>query len=159
MPHQSILLWYKDYFELQTKYLPKKKKKHGINSCVKVSPALSQKERKESNRKENNLYETETVPRWVCVSKPYKITFICRSLLEEEMETCSSILAWKSSRTEEPGGYGPWGLKGSDMTKRFSTHTLLASHVYLPFHKSPFPETRALLPSSLRPFSTIYHLC
>ena len=152
MPRQSMLLWYKDYFELQTKYLPKKKKTGHKFLCEGVSRPLP-------DRTENNLYETETVSRWVWVNKPYKITFICCSLLEEEMETCSSILAWKSSRTEEPGGYGPWGLKGSDRTKRFSTHTLLASHVYLPFHKSPFPETLTLLPSSLRPFSTIYHLC
>ena len=35
----------------------------------------------------------------------------------------SSILAWRVSRTEEPGrlaGYGPWGCKGSDTTERLT---------------------------------------
>ena len=31
--------------------------------------------------------------------------------LEEEMATCSSILAWKIPLTEKPGGYTPWGHK------------------------------------------------
>ena len=34
--------------------------------------------------------------------------------LEKEMATHSSRLAWKSPWTEEPGGYSPWGCKGSD---------------------------------------------
>ena len=36
--------------------------------------------------------------------------------LEKVMATHSSILAWEISRTEEPGGYCPWGRKESDMT-------------------------------------------
>ena len=39
-------------------------------------------------------------------------------LLEKEMATHSSILAWKIPRTEEPVGYSPWGRKESDMTER-----------------------------------------
>ena len=31
--------------------------------------------------------------------------------VEEEMATHSSILSWKIPRTEEPGGYNPWGRK------------------------------------------------
>ncbi|CAN0298612.1 unnamed protein product [Rangifer tarandus platyrhynchus] len=31
--------------------------------------------------------------------------------LEKEMATQSSILAWRSPRTEEPGGYSPWACK------------------------------------------------
>ena len=31
--------------------------------------------------------------------------------LEEEVATCSSILAWEIPCTEEPGGYNPWGCK------------------------------------------------
>ena len=31
--------------------------------------------------------------------------------LEKEMATHSSILAWKISWTEEPGGCSPWGRK------------------------------------------------
>ena len=38
-------------------------------------------------------------------------------LLEKEMATHSSILAWKIPRTEEPGRYSPWSLKESDMTE------------------------------------------
>ena len=38
-------------------------------------------------------------------------------LLEKEMATHSSILAWKTPWTEEPGGlYSPWGCKESDTT-------------------------------------------
>ena len=36
--------------------------------------------------------------------------------LEEEMETHSSILAWRIPWTEEPGGYSPWGRKKLDTT-------------------------------------------
>ena len=38
-------------------------------------------------------------------------------LLEEEMETHSSILAWKIPWTEEPGGLQFLGLQESDMTE------------------------------------------
>ena len=31
--------------------------------------------------------------------------------LEKEMETHSSILAWRIPWTEEPGGHSPWGQK------------------------------------------------
>ena len=37
--------------------------------------------------------------------------------LEEGMATHSSILAWRIPRTEEPGGYSPWGCKESDATE------------------------------------------
>ena len=40
------------------------------------------------------------------------------------MATHSSILAWRISWTEEPGGLSPWGLKESDTTERL---TLLIS--------------------------------
>ena len=45
--------------------------------------------------------------------------------LEEDIATHSSILAGKIPRTEKPGGYGPWGLKESDITEA-TNHT--ASH-------------------------------
>ena len=47
-----------------------------------------------------------------------------KDLLEKEMETHSSVLAWRSPRTEEPYGLqsGPWGCKELDTTKRL-THT------------------------------------
>ena len=37
--------------------------------------------------------------------------------LEKGMATHCSILAWRIPRTEEPGGYSPWGHRESDMTK------------------------------------------
>ena len=37
--------------------------------------------------------------------------------LEEEMAAHSSIVAWKTSRTEESSGYSPWGPKESDITE------------------------------------------
>ena len=37
--------------------------------------------------------------------------------LEEGMVTHSSILAWRTPRTEEPGGYSSWGRKESDDLK------------------------------------------
>ena len=42
-------------------------------------------------------------------------------LLEKEMATHSSILAWKIPWTEEPGDYtSSWGRKESDMTERLN---------------------------------------
>ena len=38
------------------------------------------------------------------------------------MATHCSILAWRVPWTEEPGGYSPWGHKGSDTTEPLSTH-------------------------------------
>ena len=37
--------------------------------------------------------------------------------LEKEMATHSSILAWKMSRTEEPGGLQSWSHKELDTTE------------------------------------------
>ena len=40
------------------------------------------------------------------------------------MATHSSILAWRTAWTEEPGGlYSPWGRKESDTTERLRVHT------------------------------------
>ena len=41
--------------------------------------------------------------------------------LEEEMSPHSSILVGRVLRTEEPGGYSPWGHKQSDTTEHLST--------------------------------------
>ena len=38
--------------------------------------------------------------------------------LEKEIETHSSILAWRIPWTEEPGRYSPWGCKESDTTEQ-----------------------------------------
>ena len=45
--------------------------------------------------------------------------------LEEEMTTCSSILAWKIPWTEEPGRLQSMGYKESDMTERPSMHACM----------------------------------
>ena len=42
-------------------------------------------------------------------------------LLEQEMATHSSILAWESHGQRDLVGYGPWGCKESDTTEQ--THT------------------------------------
>ena len=46
------------------------------------------------------------------------------------MATHSSILVWKITRTEEPGGlhYSPWGRKESDATKHTHTSTKVILH-------------------------------
>ena len=45
-------------------------------------------------------------------------------LLEKEVATHSSFLAWKIPWTEEPGlGYSPWGRKESDTTERLHSLT------------------------------------
>ena len=45
-------------------------------------------------------------------------------LLEKEMATHSSILAWKIPWTEEPVGYSPWGRKELDTTEQLHFHIL-----------------------------------
>ena len=55
--------------------------------------------------------------------------------LEEGMATHSSILSWRIPWTEEPGGYSPWGRKGSDMTERL-THTHTHTKQWLPRWRS-----------------------
>ena len=48
---------------------------------------------------------------------------LCKEdLLEKEMATCSSILAWKIPRTEEPGGLSYMGSQESDTTEHTCTH-------------------------------------
>ena len=37
---------------------------------------------------------------------------------EKEIATHSSILAWERPRTEEAGGYSPWGRKVSDTNQQ-----------------------------------------
>ena len=42
--------------------------------------------------------------------------------LEKEMETHSSIIAWKFLWTEEPGGLHPWGCKESNTTEQLRAY-------------------------------------
>ena len=44
-------------------------------------------------------------------------------LLEKEMATHSTILAWKIPWTEDLGRYSPWGDRESDMTLRLYFHS------------------------------------
>ena len=53
--------------------------------------------------------------------------------LEEEMATCSSTLAWKIPRTEEPGRLQSRVTEELDMTEH--THTSVSLCVVLPFFK------------------------
>ena len=41
--------------------------------------------------------------------------------LKEGLAPHSSVVAWRTPWTEEPGGLSPWGLKESDTTERLST--------------------------------------
>ena len=43
--------------------------------------------------------------------------------LEEEMATHSSMLAWKISWTEEPGGYSPWGPQSLTQLSTSTQHS------------------------------------
>ena len=43
--------------------------------------------------------------------------------LEEEMATCSNILAWRIPWTESLAGYRPWGHRESDATEPTSSAT------------------------------------
>ena len=46
--------------------------------------------------------------------------------LGKEMETYSSILAWRIPWTEEPGGLQPYGHKELDTTEQLSTDAQIA---------------------------------
>ena len=50
-----------------------------------------------------------------CVRSP-----IQEDPLEKEMATHSSVLAWRSPQTEEPGGLQSWGRKESDTTEQLT---------------------------------------
>ena len=55
-------------------------------------------------------------------------------LLEKEMATYSSILAWKIPWTEEPGGlYSPWGCKRArhDLANQHNNDTPLGATVMM----------------------------
>ena len=46
-----------------------------------------------------------------------ELGFVWEDPLEGEMETHSSILAWKSRQRRLAAGYSPWGHKESDTTE------------------------------------------
>ena len=43
---------------------------------------------------------------------------------EEEKTTHSSILAWKTPWTKDPGGYSPWAHKELEVTENAHTHNI-----------------------------------
>ena len=51
-------------------------------------------------------------------------------LLEKEMATYSSILAWKIPWTGEPGGLTPWDHKELDMSEHARTHARAHTHTH-----------------------------
>ena len=53
----------------------------------------------------------------IIIIKPFIFLLEYSWLMEKEMATHSSILAWRIPWTEEPGGYSPQGHKESDMTE------------------------------------------
>ena len=57
--------------------------------------------------------------------------------LEKEMATHSSILAWRLSWSEEPGGLQSMGRKESDVTERLTHDVTLVEHGILDGKLSP----------------------
>ena len=78
--------------------------------------------------------------------------------LEEGMGTHSSVLAWRTPWTEEPGRlYSPWGHKESDVTEWLSTaqHSLyvtydLFSYILLLYCIATFPKWFYWYPTPLQ---------
>ena len=64
--------------------------------------------------------------------------------MEKEMATHSSILAWRISWTEEPGGLQSWGLKESYTTERltheYSLEEEMATHSSILAWRIPWTE-------------------
>ena len=61
------------------------------------------------------------------------------------MATCSSILAWKITWTEEPGGlYIVHGIAESGMTKWLNTHTHTHTHTHTYIHTHTHTHTHLI---------------
>ena len=58
---------------------------------------------------------------------------------KEGMATCSSILAWKIQRTEEPGRLQFMGSKESDMTEQLNTPKEEISKIHIVWRKVTTP--------------------
>ena len=71
----------------------------------------------------------QTVKRLPTMRKTGVQSLGLEDLLEKEMATHSSILAWKIPWTEEPGRLQSMGRKESDMTERL--HSLISILVIL----------------------------
>ena len=72
-------------------------------------------------------------------------------LLEKEMATHSSILAWKIPWMEDPVGYSPWGRKESDTTEQLHFFSFITSNMHCQLHISPAltsPNSRLIYQST-----------
>ena len=83
---------------------------------------MVKKKKKQTKKQKTCLPMQETQEMWV------------RSLggedsLEKEMETHSSILAWRIPWTEEPGRLQFMGSYGLDTSEQLSTHGVLSSRI------------------------------
>ena len=65
--------------------------------------------------------------------------------LEKELATHSSILAWKISQTEEPGGLQSMGSQESDMTLRLNHHVILREISVTDQHETSVTKEEALV--------------
>ena len=66
------------------------------------------------------------------------------NLLEEEVATHSSILAWRIPWTEEPGRrYSPWDRKDLDMVERLNTQAFLACFGFAQYYPASSVSTFA----------------
>ena len=61
--------------------------------------------------------------------------------LEKGMATYSSILAWRISRTEEPGSYCPWGHKELDRTERLILSLTFKQEIQIKIFQDQFLAT------------------
>ena len=68
-----------------------------------------------------HIYKTslvaQTVKRLSTMQETWVPSLDREDPLEKELTIHSSILAWRIPWTKEPGGYGSWGHKTSDMTE------------------------------------------
>ena len=59
-------------------------------------------------------------------------SLVWKDLLEEEMATYSSILAWEIPWLQRLAVYSPWGHKESNMTERLSVRRHIHAHTHSP---------------------------
>ena len=78
-------------------------------------------------------------------------------LLEKEMATHSSLLAWKISQTSTMAGYSPCCHKDSDMTERLSRAELSTGYHVLPFLICPMMSLLGQVALRTRKFFYKHH--
>ena len=70
--------------------------------------------------------------------------------LEKEMATHSSILAWRISQTEEPGGLQSMGSQSQTQLKRLSMHLWLGLHAFTAEGASSVPGQGTKIPQAIQ---------